>query len=154
MEYQVSNTPTSYEYTFSSSSWIKLSEGLRTLPKGRGNSMLPHLYMKTMVVMIGDTVENPLPFILRKDDMISIKDKIRICEVHQKPESYLLKFLKAAVSSSSPLISRGYGSPFTKVNGFISRNEKSKSAKRINDHRIIDTGKATTTNCLPLESKG
>jgi hypothetical protein len=93
---------------FSSSSWIKLSEGLRTLPKGRGNSMLPHL----------------------------------------------LKFLKAAVSSSSPLISRGYGSPFTKVNGFISRNEKSKSAKRINDHRIIDTGKATITNCLPLESKG
>jgi hypothetical protein len=52
-----------------------------------------------------------------------------ICEVHRKHESYLLKFLKAAVSSSSPLISRGYGSPFTKVNGFISRNEKSKSAK-------------------------
>ena len=84
--------------------------------------------------MIGDTIENHLRFTLRKDDMVSIKDKIRICEVHQKPESYLLKFLKAAVSSSS-LISRGYGSPFTKVNGFISRNEKSKSAKRINDHR-------------------
>jgi hypothetical protein len=24
--------------------------------------MLPHLYMKTMVIMIGDTVEKPLPF--------------------------------------------------------------------------------------------
>lgn len=51
-----------HENTFSSSSWIKLSDGLRTLPKGRGNSMLPHLYMKTMVIMIGDTVEKPLPF--------------------------------------------------------------------------------------------
>lgn len=61
--------------------------------------------------------------------MTNMKEATRICEIHQKPESYLLKFLKAAVSSSSPLISRGYGSPFTKVNGFISRNEKSKSAK-------------------------
>jgi hypothetical protein len=33
------------------------------------------------------------------------------------------------VSSNSPLISKGYGSPFTIVNGFISRNEKSKSEK-------------------------
>jgi hypothetical protein len=72
-----------------------------------------------------------------------MKETIRICEVYQKPESYFLKFLKAAVSSSSPLISRGYGSPFTKVNGFISRNEKSKSAKRINDHHIVDTGNST-----------
>uniref|UniRef100_A0A0A9CVM3 Uncharacterized protein n=1 Tax=Arundo donax TaxID=35708 RepID=A0A0A9CVM3_ARUDO len=71
---------------FSSSSWIKLSVGLSTLPNGRENSMFPHF----------------------------------------------LKFLKAAVSSNSPLMSRGYGSPFTKVNGFISRNEKSKSWKTAN----------------------
>ena len=45
-----------------------------------------------------------------------------------KSETHFLKFLKAAVSSSSPLMSRGYGSPLTMVNGFISRNEKSKSA--------------------------
>jgi hypothetical protein len=38
---------------------------------------------------------------------------------------HFLKFLKAVVSSSSPLMSRGYGSPLTMANGFISRNEKS-----------------------------
>ena len=40
---------------------------------------------------------------------------------------YLLKFLNAAVSSNSPLISSGYGFSFTSVNGFISRKLKSKS---------------------------
>lgn len=44
-------------------------------------------------------------------------------------ETNFLKFLKDAVSSNSPLMSSGYGSPFTMVNGFISINEKSKSAK-------------------------
>jgi hypothetical protein len=54
-----------------------------------------------------------------------------LCKLEKKkPESYFLKFLKAAVSSNSPLMSRGYGSPFTMVNGFISRNEKTKSARR------------------------
>jgi hypothetical protein len=54
--------PLLHEHTFSSSSWIKLSEGLRTLPNGRGNTMLPHLYMKTMAVMIDNIVEKRLPF--------------------------------------------------------------------------------------------
>ena len=40
-----------------------------------------------------------------------------------------LKFLKEAVSSSSPLMSKGYGFPSTRVNGFISRKVKSKSGK-------------------------
>uniref|UniRef100_A0A2P2JZ47 ATP-citrate synthase alpha chain protein 2 n=1 Tax=Rhizophora mucronata TaxID=61149 RepID=A0A2P2JZ47_RHIMU len=73
---------------------MKLSVELRTLPKGSGNSIIPHF----------------------------------------------LKFLKAAVSSNSPLISSGYGSPFTRVNGFISRKLKSRSMKNIKpvgseDHR-------------------
>lgn len=50
-------------------------------------------------------------------------------------EAYLLKFLKAAVSSSSPLISNGKGSPLTKVNGFISRKLKSKSAEDIKNQK-------------------
>jgi hypothetical protein len=51
-------------------------------------------------------------------------------QVKDQRERYFLKFLKAAVSSSSPLISRGYGSPLTSVNGFISINEKSKSTQK------------------------
>lgn len=46
-------------------------------------------------------------------------------------ELYFLKFLKAAVSSNSPRMSNGYGSPFTNVKGFISRKEKSRSAGNI-----------------------
>ena len=49
---------------------------------------------------------------------------------------YFLKFLKAAVSSNSPLISSGYGSPFTRVNGFISRKLKSRSVENLSHFRV------------------
>lgn len=49
---------------------------------------------------------------------------------------YFLKFLKAAVSSNSPLISSGYGSPFTRVNGFISRKLKSRSVENLSHSRV------------------
>ena len=45
----------------------------------------------------------------------------------KEEKAHFLKFLKAAVSSNSPLISNGYGSPFTRVKGFISRKLKSRS---------------------------
>lgn len=51
-------------------------------------------------------------------------------------DEYFLKFLKAAVSSNSPLISSGYGSPFTRVNGFISRKLKSRSVENLSHSRV------------------
>lgn len=48
-----------------------------------------------------------------------------------KKQIYFLKFLNAAVSSNSPLISSGYGSPFTNVKGFISMKLKSRSTEKI-----------------------
>ena len=91
--------------------------------------MSPHLYMKNSGRYDWQYNRKNYTFHIKMAGMTNMEEAMVICEVHQKPEPYLLKFLKAAVSSSSPLISRGYGSPFTKVNGFISRNEKSKSAK-------------------------
>lgn len=94
--------------TLSSSSWIKLSVELRTLPNGKGNSRFPHLHIHQY-------------HLIQK-----FQGESSPC----KKDTHFLKFLKVAVSSNSPLMSRGYGSPFTMVNGFISINEKSKSAKR------------------------
>ena len=47
--------------------------------------------------------------------------------ITKENELYFLKFLKAAVSSSSPLISKGYGFPSTNAKGFISTTAKSRS---------------------------
>lgn len=51
---------------------------------------------------------------------------------------YLLKFLNAAVSSNSPLISSGYGFSFTSVNGFISKKLKSRSMHKMGVEKRLD----------------
>jgi hypothetical protein len=52
--------------------------------------------------------------------------------------AYFWKFLKRAVSSSSPRMSSGQGTLFTNVKGFISRRVKSKSEKNsgANGHQL------------------
>lgn len=93
---------------------MKLSVELKTLPKGKGNSMLDHLIVQKYFSYY------KIPNRISSDYMA-----IYVKHIY----TYFLKFLKAAVSSSSPLISSGYGSPLTSVKGFISMKLKSRSMK-------------------------
>lgn len=74
-----------------------------------------------------ENIGNEKSTLWRPDWNWTIWKQVKQCKVLKKPVNYFWKFLKAAVSSNSPLISSGYGSPLTSVNGFISRKLKSRS---------------------------